>query len=151
MALPNDSPKTAPHWSRNTPIFLLLTVIIIVAVSIPVPAQQAPSPDKGGIKLDEKAVQNVQTDLVKRSKKKPGKIVLKQAGIMPDAQAKADNDAVISALKMSPRDVDINKSPWEMFASQLVDQIQGSSTWKGIQLVASPISADWNNSKTGVW
>jgi hypothetical protein len=130
-------------------LFILLSLAIWPNTIVT--AQQAPHPDKGGIEVNEKTVQKVQADLAKRSKKGAPKLVLKQAGLSTDAQAASENETMISALKLTPRDVDLNKSPWEMFASQLTSQIDPSGRWKGIQLVASPIAADWNDPKTGAW
>jgi hypothetical protein len=132
-------------------ISLFVWFSLIVSPLTIVTGQQAPQPNKGGIKINEKTVEKVQSDLKKRSKKNVPKLILQQSGSLQDIEAASENETMISALSLTPRDIDLNKAPWEMFASQLTNQIDPSGRWKGIQLVASPIAADWNDPKTGIW
>jgi hypothetical protein len=53
------------------------------------------------------------------------------------------------ALKLSDADVDASAAPWEMFASQLDKQIRGNADWAGVQIVASPTDASWNDPRYG--
>jgi hypothetical protein len=54
-------------------------------------------------------------------------------------------------LGLSQRDLNTMASPWEMFSQQLSQQIQGLDQFKGLQLISTPLSANWNDSTYGNW
>lgn len=52
-------------------------------------------------------------------------------------------------LKYAPRDLATLAAPWEMFAKELDKQIRGTADWQGVQIVAMPLDASWNDPKYG--
>src|SRR6266568_2069720 len=42
-------------------------------------------------------------------------------------------------------------APWEMLTLALTNQFSGGHPWAGMQVVATPASADWNDPKLGNW
>jgi hypothetical protein len=63
----------------------------------------------------------------------------------------AERQGEARVLDLTFRDLDQMSAPWEMFSQQLINQIQGASTFKGLQLVPTPLSADWNDPTYGNW